>query len=83
MKVAKSSFGFLADGSPVSLYTLTADNGSVVEVLDHGAVYERRHGLCLETQHYPDSVHHSQWPSTVLRAGETFRSWTRYRFGVE
>lgn len=49
----------------------------------NGAVYERRHGFCLETQHYPDSVHHSQWPSTVLRAGETFRSRTRYRFGVE
>jgi aldose 1-epimerase len=37
---------------------------------------------CLETQHYPDSIHHPNFPSTVLRPGETFRSTSEYRFSV-
>ncbi|MBE6397535.1 MAG: galactose mutarotase [Lentisphaerae bacterium] len=40
-------------------------------------------GVALETQHYPDSPNHPEFPSTVLRPGETFRSRTEYRFGVE
>ena len=47
-----------------------------------GADYGRYSGLCLETQHYPDCIHHPDWPSCILRAGETFRSYTRFRFGV-
>ena len=42
-------------------------------------------GLALETQHAPDSPNHApsdDWPTTVLRPGETFRSTTEYRFGV-
>ena len=42
-------------------------------------------GLALETQHAPDSPNHDpsdDWPTTVLRPGETFRSTTEYRFGV-
>jgi len=38
--------------------------------------------LALETQRYPDSVHHPEFPNTILRPGETFRSVTEYRFGV-
>jgi len=37
---------------------------------------------CLETQHFPDAVHHPEFPSTILRPGETFRSTTEYRFSV-
>ncbi len=37
---------------------------------------------CLEPQHFPDSVHHPEFPSTILRPGETFRSTTEYRFFV-
>ena len=48
-----------------------------------GAVYDRRYGFCMETQHYPDCIHHPDWPTPVLRAGETFRSWTRYTFSAE
>jgi len=44
--------------------------------------YVRRGGLCLETQHYPDSPNHADFPSTVLRPGETLRSSTVFRFGV-
>ena len=40
-------------------------------------------GVALETQHYPDSPNHPEFPSTVLRPGETFRSRTEYRFSVE
>jgi len=36
--------------------------------------------LCLETQHFPDSVHHANFPSTILRPGDTFRSTTIFTF---
>ncbi len=39
-------------------------------------------GFCLETQHYPDSIHHPNFPSTVLRPGETFKSTTLYSFSA-
>ena len=45
-----------------------------------GVRYQRRHGLCLETQHFPDSPHHPQFPATVLQAGDWYRSTTIYRF---
>ena len=39
--------------------------------------------LCLETQHFPDSIHHPNFPSTVLRPGQTFRSTTEFRFSAK
>ncbi len=39
--------------------------------------------LCLETQHYPDSIHHPHFPSTVLRPGERFQSATVFAFSAE
>ena len=39
-------------------------------------------GVALETQHFPDSPNHPEFPSTVLRPGETFKSHTEYRFGI-
>ncbi|MDO7877092.1 aldose epimerase family protein [Hymenobacter sp. ASUV-10] len=47
-----------------------------------GVTYGQHAGFCLETQHFPDSPNQPQFPSTVLRPGETFRSTTEYRFGV-
>ncbi len=47
-----------------------------------GNVYGQRTGICLETQHYPDSPNKSEWPSVVLRPGETYRSFCAYRFSV-
>ena len=47
-----------------------------------GAVYGRRSGLCLETQHFPDSPNHSNFPSTILRPGKRDESTTTFRFGV-
>ncbi|MBV8551507.1 MAG: galactose mutarotase [Acidobacteriaceae bacterium] len=49
----------------------------------NGGVYRRRSALCLETQHFPDSPNHANFPSTELHAGETFHSTTIYRFAVE
>lgn len=46
----------------------------------NGKAYGIRSGFCLETQHYPDCIHHPQWPTCILRAGETFRSFTSYTF---
>lgn len=48
----------------------------------NGVVYQHRTGLCLETQHYPDSPNHPTFPSTVLRPGEIYHSTTVYRFSV-
>lgn len=48
-----------------------------------GAVYPRRSAACLETQHFPDSPNQPQFPSTVLRPGETYRQTCAYEFSVE
>ena len=47
-----------------------------------GKVYKHRYGFCLETQHFPDSPNHPDFPSTVLKAGETYRTTTIYTFSV-
>ena len=47
-----------------------------------GARYEKYAGLCLETQHYPDSPNQPAFPSTALRPGQTFRSTTILKFGT-
>lgn len=48
-----------------------------------GAVYGKNHGVCLETQFWPDAVHHEEFPSPVLREGEVYRHRTVYRFSVK
>ncbi len=45
-------------------------------------VYNQRTGICLETQHYPDSPNKPEWPSTVLRPGETYKSHTVFAFST-
>ena len=49
----------------------------------HGKKYTPRTGFCFETQHYPDSPHHLNFPSTVLRPGQTFQETTAFTFGAE
>lgn len=46
----------------------------------NGVVYGQRTGVCLETQHYPDCMHHEQFPSPLLKAGEQYQSETIYQF---
>lgn len=64
----------------VQFYTGNFLDGTIVG--KGGRVYPRRSGLCLETQHFPDSPNHSSFPSTILRPGTTYRSRTVFAFGV-
>jgi aldose 1-epimerase len=48
-----------------------------------GVVYGKYAGFCLETQHYPDSPNQPEFPSTLLKPGETMRSETVYAFSVQ
>ena len=57
------------------------DRLGVVGSIRAGEVTYGRHGaLCLETQHFPDSPNHPEFPSTVLRPGGTYKTTTVYRF---
>jgi aldose 1-epimerase len=48
-----------------------------------GHVYGSRSAFCLETQHFPDSPNHPNFPSTVVRPGQDYRSTTVFKFGVQ
>ena len=48
-----------------------------------GKPFAFRSGFCLETQHFPDSPNHREFPSTVLNPGEHFHSVTAYKFLTE
>jgi aldose 1-epimerase len=47
-----------------------------------GRAYGRRSGFCLETQHFPDSPNKPNFPSTILRPGQEYRSRTVFTFGA-
>jgi aldose 1-epimerase len=47
-----------------------------------GRIYPRHGGVCLETQGFPDAVHHENFPSVVLQPGQGRREVTRWRFGL-
>ena len=49
----------------------------------NGAVYERRSGFCMETQHFPDSPNQPTFPNTILQPGDVYESSTVYRFSVQ
>lgn len=48
-----------------------------------GKIYEQRSAFCLETQHYPDSPNHPNFPSTVLKPGEKYEQTCIYKFGIK
>ena len=48
-----------------------------------GITYNQRTGICLETQHYPDSPNKPQWPSVMLEPGKVYQSTCIYKFGVQ
>jgi len=64
----------------VQLYTANHLSGKVTG--PEGIAYPRRFALCLETQHFPDSPNHPDFPTTSLLPGETYRSTTVYKFSV-
>ena len=65
----------------VQFYSGNYLNGSMVG--RSGRPYGWRSAFCLETQHFPDSPNQKAFPSTVLQAGEVFRSTTVWTLGVE
>jgi aldose 1-epimerase len=48
-----------------------------------GGAYNRFGALCLEAQHFPDSPNHPNFPSTILRPGQTYRQTTIHRFTTD
>ena len=55
--------------------------GNYLDTDGKGGVHYGRHsGIALETQFYPDSLHHPEWPQPITRAGERYHSETIYRF---
>lgn len=68
------------DQPGVQLYTA---NNMPPRTGKNGLHYAHRAAFCLETQHYPDCIHHPDWPSCVLRGGEVFESETAYAFSVD
>lgn len=64
----------------VQLYTSNYLDGSLTG--KRGTVYRQHTGFCLETQHYPDSVNHPEFPSTILRPGQTYRQTTVHKFST-
>jgi aldose 1-epimerase len=48
-----------------------------------GATYTGHQAFCLEAQHYPDAIHHPDFPTVVLRPGQTYRQTTSYKFSTK
>lgn len=71
----------LTDCPGVQLYSGNFIDGAVPG--KGGAVYGRRAGLCLETQFAPDAIHHPEWDSPILKAGQRYEHTTVYRFDCE
>ena len=49
----------------------------------NGAAYGYHYAVCLETQHFPDAIHHANFPTPVLKAGQEYHETTEYRFSVK
>jgi aldose 1-epimerase len=65
----------------VQFYTGNFLDGTVTGKQGH--VYKRRNAFCLETQHYPDSPNHPDFPLTILKPGQTFHEKTVFKFSAK
>ena len=65
----------------VQFYTANWLDGSLHG--KRGVAYGRYGAVCLETQHYPDSVNHANFPSAILRPGATYHTETIYKFSAK
>lgn len=68
------------DEPGIQVYTGNFLDGTVTG--KGGITYNKRAAICLESQHYPDSPNKPQWPSVVLRPGETYKSHCTFAFSV-
>ena len=64
----------------IQFYSGNFLDGSLVG--KEGKLYKHRYAYCLETQHYPDSPNRPEFPTTVLRPGETYKTKTVHKFSV-
>jgi aldose 1-epimerase len=64
----------------VQIYMAIGLNGSIKGI---GGAYQKFGALCLETQHFPDSPNHPNFPSTVVRPGNDYQSETIYKFSAK
>jgi aldose 1-epimerase len=64
----------------MQFYTGNFLDGSITGKSGH--IYHYRYGLALETQHYPDSPNHPNFPSSILRPGQQYKTRTVFAFGV-
>ncbi len=64
----------------VQLYTSNFLDGSLRG--KGGVAYKKHQGFCLEAQHFPDSLHHPNFPSIILRPGSTYTQTTIYKFSA-
>tara|TARA_R110000751_G_scaffold226549_1_gene328467 strand:- start:764 stop:1945 length:1182 start_codon:yes stop_codon:yes gene_type:complete len=65
----------------IQFYTGNFLDGTLTQKGGEGT-YALRSGFCLETQHYPDSPNQPEFPSTLLKPGETYRTTTSFKFSV-
>jgi aldose 1-epimerase len=71
----------LTDQPGLQFYSGNFLNGTIKGT--GGVVYQLRTGLCLEAQCYPDSPNKPQFPSVVLKPGETYQQTTVYKFSIK
>lgn len=71
----------LSDQPGVQFYSGNFLDGSFLG--KNRMVYQKRTGLCLETQHFPDSPNKPNFPSVTLRPGETYKQTTIYKFSIK
>jgi aldose 1-epimerase len=65
----------------VQFYTGNFLDGTVTG--KDGIVYRKHHAFCLEAQHFPDSIHHANFPSAILEPGKTYTQTTIYKFSAK
>jgi aldose 1-epimerase len=66
----------------IQFYSGNFLNGTLLNTRG-GAKYVQHAGLCLETQHFPDSPNQPSFPNTILKPGETYHHTTVYKFSVK
>ena len=54
--------------------------GGETLIAEGGVVYTHRNGICFETQYYPDALNHENFPSSLCKAGEVYKTTTVYKF---
>jgi aldose 1-epimerase len=69
------------DQPGIQLYTGNFLDGTVVG--KGGKAYQKHFAFCLETQHFPDSPNHTNFPTTILEPGQTYRTVTVHKFFVK